>query len=230
MRHVRNVNTQLIAILRPRQRDRIIKILRILTVNRHRHQIAEILPPASLCPRNRIRQFLRLTDHVLRILDRQLHPTDHALHIDTGLIQVPQYLCHRTFGTTPLGRVRRNLQLNLLPVLCAMRLPLRDIEIRQFTVIRNHKGRLPVLVKRPDNCCDRTPQHTINLTLRLVSPARTLFHDNHLDGIPVHRSPGQSLRYKNIIFEFLNSDKPETLLRPHIHPGVYRQLYCPFHV
>ena len=139
VRHVRDVYAEpVVAIGQACNRDRVVEVTRMLTVNRYRRDGPKISAPTDVLVLDGAADSLRLGDGVWRMGIRDAEFADDDLRIDTGLVDVAEHFDHTPNRAPRRGRPARNLHQHHLARFGRGRLPGRHVDIGEHTSIEGH--------------------------------------------------------------------------------------------
>ena len=200
------MNTHLIIAIREHaERESVVKVLGITRVNGDSQHITEVTATFYLRKLNLLGDSLSLLLNIFRELQRIIIFSKNRLHLHIILPRIAQHPHDLAKRIARILRPVGHLHNNLLPIFCALELPLWNKEI--------DRHRLPLGYDKSETISDaeqahklstRTLQNLNNLTLAL--PRLTSREHSHLHLVAMQRLPRVVSGNKNIVTIIIRND------------------------
>ena len=126
------------AVRQPLDRDRIVEVARVLAVDRHRRDTAEIGAALDVALLHGQPEPRRLVDGVLRVRVRDVELADDDLRVDAGLVDAAEHFDDASDRTARRGRPARDLDDHHLARLGRRPLPRRHVHVGQHATVERH--------------------------------------------------------------------------------------------
>ena len=153
VRYVRDVNAQRVPVWMLRQRNRVVEILRVRTVDRHQLPVPEVSPAFEVTVQHMIRASLRLPQLLLRKFHREVLASGDGENIHPRGVGRPEYLPDRSDRIRmSSSSVIRDLRQYLVSVLRAVpRLVRNQHGPVQLQIVRDHEHHVTVPLRGSDH-------------------------------------------------------------------------------
>ena len=160
---IRNMHTKMIDISIFCQRNSIIQIFRIFSVNGNNRPVSQIHTSLKIPFDHMIRHAIRLVCYFYRKIHRKFIRSRNRKYVDARCALCSQHFLHSSLRILILSAVGSNLCHNFIAIVRSQRVFSRNKNILlDFLIIRNHKSIVFTFLKRTDYFRDSMSQDLYN--------------------------------------------------------------------
>src|SRR5688572_22231876 len=147
MRDVRDVHAEpVVAVGQPLDGDGIVEIARVLAVDGHRCDVAEVRAPLDVALLHRVAETPRFLNGLFAMYVRDVELPDDDLGVDSGLVDAPEHLDHPSDRTARRAGPASDLDDHHLAWLGGRPLPCGHVHVGEHTAIERRDESQPGLV------------------------------------------------------------------------------------
>ena len=204
--YIRNMHTEMINISILCQRDSIIQIFRIFTINRNNSPVPQIHPSLKISFNHMIRYSIRLIGYFYRKIHWQFICSRNGKHIYARGSLSSQNFLYSSLRIFVFPTVRSNLCHNFVTIICPKRMFPRNKDVLlNLLIIRNHKSIVFTFLKCTNYFRDSMSKNLYNRSF----PALTGSFFFHFHLYPILMKSAHSIILGNIqifflIFQFIS--------------------------
>ena len=198
--YIRNMHTKMINISILCQRDSIIQIFRIFTINRNNSPVPQIHPSLKISFNHMIRYSIRLIGYFYRKIHWQFICSRNGKHIYARGSLSSQNFLYSSLRIFAFPTVRSNLCHNFVTIICPKRMFPRNKDVLlNLLIIRNHKSIVFTFLKCTNYFRDSMSKNLYNRSF----PALTGSFFFHFHLYPILMKSAHSIILGNIQIFFL---------------------------